>query len=400
VGQFSNRTRRIGSLCSLAVWLALTGCKGDPEPSASVNLPLSPGAASAAAGPLDIPELKSELVADLDKTSVLVDVDSPLPALSHRLMAPKGWSAQRIDSEGTGRPFEARTASVIVRDASPDAPSVTVAVREAPFEVPVDGLLRHVFAGEGWAVERASWVPGEAGLHFDVTGVKAKDGVPWVRRTTARAAGGRIFEVDSLSKRSDWDANKTPFLIAGATFELHEGADQTRLEPWQRVEAKSPGFELAYPKSWQAEAAPSSAKNVSAVNLRLLGAKDEVLLGYLQVRVERAPDKTSSPIGDRLAKAVEKLEHQNVVLEGQPRRLTEDEDPRAIVVNGWLGTFVAPAKMPDGSAADVRFGFLERHPIRLQVVKISPTLADDPIAALRAQRAFEIARQTFDVLGG
>jgi hypothetical protein len=40
----------------------------------------------------------------------------------------------------------------------------------------------------------------------------------------------------------------------------------------------------------------------------------------------------------------------------------------------------------------VRVGFIERSGVVVTLVAYSPTLADDPMVALRAQRTFEIAR--------
>jgi hypothetical protein len=91
---------------------------------------------------------------------------------------------------------------------------------------------------------------------------------------------------------------------------------------------------------------------------------------------------------------VERLKRQGFSPAEEPRLLSKDEDPRAIAVNGWLGSFLARTQTPDGSNAGVRIGFLDRDQVNFQLVSISPTLEDDSIAALRAQRAFEIVRHT------
>lgn len=378
-----------------AIGVLAGGCDEKSTEEQSAKLTPSPGeTAPSVAGPLVVPDDAPAYLATLESTAVLADFEMAVPALSHRLPVPKSWALEKKDVPASAAPFDARVLSVATRDASPGSPSVTVIARDVPFEVPVDGLMKHVVTGEGWAIERARWIPGKKGVYYDVTAVKTSGGIERVRRTTARAAEGRFFEVNALAARSDWDDVKEIFWAAGAGFEQHSGAGQTRAEVWRRYEGQSPSFELAYPESWQPEQVPAPSGDISAVNLRLLNPAGEALLAYLQVRALVPSGAAPSSIEQRLADAIQKLQAQKLQPLEQPRRLSEDEDPRALAVKGWLGTFMARVKTPDGGSADVRLGFVDRSGAQFQLVGISPTLTDDPIAALRAQRTFEIVRET------
>lgn len=376
----------------IAVAALVGACKDSATDSA--RLPLGPAKAAQASGSLGIPDDAPEYVANLEASAVLADFETGVPGLGHRFAVPKSWGFVEKKVLASAKPFEARVLSLSTRDPKPDAPSLAVAVREAPFEVPVDALSRHVLAGEGWEIQRARWVPGRSGLYFDVVALKDSGGEPWVRRLTARAAAGQIVEMNALARRSDWDSVKEAFWAAGATLELHQGATETRLEGWRRYSGRSPDFELAYPESWQPEAASPSAPSTSAVNLRLLSPSGTALLAYLQVSARAPSEGAANPTDERLAAALEALARQNIQPKQPPRRLADAEDPRSLAVAGWLGTFVAPVQTPDGGAAQVRVGFLETSQAQFQLVGLSPTLVDDPIAALRSQRAFEIVRET------
>jgi hypothetical protein len=120
----------------------------------------------------------------------------------------------------------------------------------------------------------------------------------------------------------------------------------------------------------------------------------KVLLGYLQIQAQVPAAGGSHAFEGQLDRALEKIRRQDILPIETPRRLSDDEDPRALTVPGWLGTFVAGVQTPDGGSAQLRLGFLDQPDAQFQIIGISPPLEDDPIAALRGQRAFEIARQT------
>jgi len=333
-------------------------------------------------------------MANRARGAVVAAFEAPVPGLAHHLMVPKGWLFSQTQGRQRAQPFEATELSVTTRDSAPNSPSITVAVRDVPFEVPVDALTTRALTEDGWTIERARWVSAGGASYFDVTAVKALGGLEWVRRTTARAAAGRVFEVNALGKRGDWDAVKEIFWAAGAQFEVQKDAGQTRMEGWRRYEGQAPAFALAYPESWQPEVVPAPATDTAAVNLRLMDPLGKVLLGYLQIQAQVPVTDDSHAFEGQLDRALEKIRRQDILPIETPRRLSEAEDPRALAVPGWLGTFVADVQTPDGGSAQLRLGFLDQPDAQFQIIGISPTLEDDPIAALRGQRAFEIARQT------
>jgi hypothetical protein len=70
---------------------------------------------------------------------------------------------------------------------------------------------------------------------------------------------------------------------------------------------------------------------------------------------------------------------------------------RAVAVKGWLGGFEATGQLGT-SEVRLRLGFIDRDGHDASFLMISPLLHDDPLTALRGQRAFEIARATFTPL--
>lgn len=92
--------------------------------------------------------------------------------------------------------------------------------------------------------------------------------------------------------------------------------------------------------------------------------------------------------------AMERLTKARFQVISSPRRLTEDGDPRAVAVDGWLGGFVAQGRMGTSDVV-ARVGLIERDGVAVTFSSISPTPTDDPLVALRAERAFQIARATF-----
>ena len=125
------------------------------------------------------------------------------------------------------------------------------------------------------------------------------------------------------------------------------------------------------------------------------------MLAYVQVKVELlahgAPIASLEQLRD---KSLEKLKGIGFVAGGPLSRLTEDDDPRSMVVAGWLGGFVGNGRTSGSTGsgdATARVGFVRRDSYLATFLVLSPTVHDDTMVALRAQRAFEIARATLRV---
>lgn len=73
--------------------------------------------------------------------------------------------------------------------------------------------------------------------------------------------------------------------------------------------------------------------------------------------------------------------------------MTLTDDPRSEVVQGWLGGFAGETKLADSDAA-LRLGYLRLADVTFSLLALSAPVRDDTLAALRTQRAFEIARDT------
>lgn len=190
---------------------------------------------------------------------------------------------------------------------------------------------------------------------------------------------------------------KEIFWVAHVTFKLL-AERQTRMEAWAEAEARrGPRFVVQYPLIWWEEEADGDDANVSGIHLRLVDAKQETLLAYVQAKlVKRAPGVAAEL--DRLqASATSHLARAGVRLEGPLRLLSEDDDPRGPAAKGWLGGFQGEGQLGT-SEVRLRIGFIDRDGHDATFLMISPLLADDPLTALRAQRAFEIARATLTLM--
>lgn len=149
----------------------------------------------------------------------------------------------------------------------------------------------------------------------------------------------------------------------------------------------------------------SSWPGVSAVDLRLLDAAGEVLLGYVQIKALR-PSTPSEPLPLAALRddCLDKLRKSFGYTPSQPFvPLAEQDDPRGEAVEGWLGGFAGEEKVSEnGSDSDVavRLGFIRRGGITFSLIGLSAPVRDDTLAALRTQRAFEIARDTLELPDG
>ena len=347
--------------------------------------------------PLDIPFTAPEVLAHMEETHVRFKATPEHnPQFVYSLALPKGWAYSREFGPVTGDPFMPQGLGFFTGSFQPDAAVVAVTVTPMLFEIPIDTWIRTSFEAEGWQVLSATWFPGALGLFFDIVGTRVLNDVPEVRRTSVRVEGGNILAVNCLCGRKNWDAAKEIFWTAHLTFKLERGTGMTRMEPWVPVRSgHPPAFEMAHPVSWTAEPVESPPEDVSAVDVRLLDVKGEVLLAYLQARAERRAEGAAvPPVEARLADAMDRLKKAGFEVTSLPRRLTEDEDPRAAAVDGWLGGFVGQGRMGTSDVV-TRVGFIDRDGVAVTFSSMSPVPSDDPLAALRAERAFQIARSTF-----
>lgn len=339
-----------------------------------------------------------QMTAHLQETHVLLKVTpEPTPQFAFEVAMPKSWAYSAQYGPVSEGPLLPRSLGFAAGSADPDGPVIGVTVTPVPFEIPIDAWTRMSFAAEGWSIVAAQWFPGAAGLFFDITGVRVVDNVQQVRRTSARADGSHIFSVNCFTSRAKWDQAKEIFWVAHATFKLLKGTGTSRMEPRAGAETESPPFRFAYPVSWSDAPVASPDPAVSAVDLRLLNAREDVLLAYLQVQLVRLGEGEAPPSFEALvAKGKARLARAGYQ-ETQPMaRVGEDEDPRQVAVEGWLGGSQGQGRL---AQADVlgRLGFVHRGRAVVTFMMICPVPQDDLLVSLRAQRAFEIARDTLEI---
>jgi len=204
--------------------------------------------------------------------------------------------------------------------------------------------------------------------------------------------------VNCLSAREHWDEAKELFWVAHSTFHLVKPVGTTRMEPWLAASAdRPPSFVLAYPTSWSASPVEKAPEGVSGLDVRLLDAKEETLLAYLQVQAIALDEGEAVPSFEALtAKGMKRLTAAGFQAAAPLKPLDTGEDPRAAAVEGWLGGLSGTGRL---AAAEViaRLGFVLRGRTVATFLSFSPRLEDDTLVALRTQRAFEIARATFEL---
>ncbi|HEY4184165.1 MAG TPA: hypothetical protein VGP07_03810 [Polyangia bacterium] len=341
---------------------------------------------------LQIPMMAPRVTATLEQTHVTVKVTPNNPLFAYQLTVPKGWAFSEQFGPVPTAPFEPQGMGFFAVSAESDAPVIAVTVTSIPFEVPIDTWARLVFAAEGWTIVSAKWFPGAMGPFFDVTGTRVRAGVEEVRRSSLRVDGSHLFSVNCLSGRAHWDQAKELFWVAHDTFKLSKGTGLTRMEPWLSAQGADPAFEVAYPISWSATPVEGAPEGVAAVDIKLLNARQDTLLAYVQVKVQRLEENEAIPPVDQLAsKALGKLSGVGFAAMGAPVPLSDEDDPRAAAVPGWLGGFLAKGQM-GSSEVTARMGFAQRPDLLVTWLLLSPTVHDDTLVALRAQRAFEMAR--------
>jgi len=344
---------------------------------------------------LDIPMMAPDVVATLDQTHVRFrGTPTHRPLFAYEVVVPKTWAFSQDFGPVPEGPMVPQGLGFFTGSVQPDAAVIAVTVTALPFDMPIDTWMRLSFAAEGWTIVSAKWFPGGEGLFFDVTGTRIRDGAEEVRRTSARADGSHLFAVNCLAGRRNWDQAKKNFWIAHDTFKLLKPTDIGQMEPRLTVRGRNPDFEVAYPISWSGAPVEGAPEGISAVDLRLLNARQDTLLAYAQVKVQRLEEGEGVPPVERLAaRMMEKLAGFGFAATGAPAPLTEENDPRALAVAGWLGGFLVEGRI--GSSDTIaRLGFTSRDGFLVTWVAVSPTVRDDLVVALRAQRMFEIARAT------
>jgi hypothetical protein len=344
--------------------------------------------------PIDIPVTAPTVLATMDQTHVVLELTPETnPRLAYSLAVPREWGYSSEFGPVAHGLLHAQGIGFIAGSMDPHAPVIAITSTPVPFEVPLDALARQSFGVEGWQIVRAQWFPGPSGLFYDVTATRIVNDVPELRRSSLRNLGSDIITVNCFCGLDGWEGAKEIFWVAHVTFKLL-ASPQTRMEVWaEAATQRAPRFAVQYPLSWWEEEAQGEDSNISGLHVRLVDAKQETLLAYVQAKLaKRAPD--AAPILERLqASATSHLARAGVRLGAPLRPLSDDDDPRALAVKGWLGGFQGEGQLGT-SEVKLRVGFIDRDGHDATFLMISPLMLDDPLTALRAQRAFEIARAT------
>jgi hypothetical protein len=347
---------------------------------------------------LDIPITAPNVLRTMEQTHVRLEITpNDDPRLAYDLALPREWGySAELGPVGHGM-LRTQALGFFTGSMDPHAPVIAVTLTPVPFEVPIDAWARQSFTTEGWQIVRAQWFPGPNGLFYDVTAERVINDVQELRRTSLRNLGSDIISVNCFCAREWWEGAKEIFWTAHATFKLL-AKRQTRMETWAEAQAeREPRFAVAYPLSWSAEEAQGDAPNSSGLHLRLADAKNETLLAYVQAKLTQRAPGTTANVEQLQASALARLQRAGVRVTAPLSPLSSDDDPRAIAVKDWLGGFQREGQLGT-SEVRLRVGFIDREGHDATFTMISPRLTDDPLTALRAQRAFEIARATFTLM--
>jgi hypothetical protein len=313
-----------------------------------------------------------------------------LTHLAYELALPKAWASAAEFGPTPSGPLETRGIGFFASANLDGAPTIAVTATPVPYEIPIDAWARWLFACEGWSMLQAAWFAGPAGPFYDLAGTCIRDDIEHVRRSAVWVVGSDIIMVNCQCALDHWVHVKDDFWTALVTFEpAAKGA--TRMEPWVRARASEPSFELAHPASWLHEPAPSSEAGVSAIDMKLPDADGRELLGYLQVRARALNGAALQPLAALDASTLARLEASGVSAVGSSTQLTTEDDPRSIAIDGWLGGFHGHAQM-QGTTVEALRGYIVRADTVFSLLALSPMLQANPLASLRARRAWEIAR--------
>lgn len=165
-----------------------------------------------------------------------------------------------------------------------------------------------------------------------------------------------------------------------------------------RVADTAPQFAVAHPATWLVEPVQSPPEGVSALDLRLVDAAAEQLLGYLQVKAEARENGDPPPsLDERRAEVVLHLSRTGIVAKDDSFEwLTEENDPRSIAVDGWVGGFDFIGEV-NGTEVALLAGFVDRGGVTFTFTLLGPLPSADLLGALRCRRVFEIARATLEL---
>lgn len=347
---------------------------------------------------LDIPQAAPFLQATLEHSHVRAAIASgDGGAFGCDLVVPKDWGFSSNFGPVPAGPLVERGLGFFAAAAEPGSPVIAVTVTTVPFEIPIDAYARINFAHEGWEVVSAFWFPGANGLYFDITGERMDGDASEVRRSTLRVRGNDVFSVNCMCRREYWDHVKESFWVAHATFAVEKpGAGP--MEPCVERHAYNPDFTIAHPNSWISESVAEPPGGVSALDVRLLDANAQELLGYVQVKaVQRAMATQEPSFAEREERGFFNLQRSGFTPDPTTQRpLTEADDPRSIAIEGWRGGLSTRGKIAGGEVS-VRLGFVTRNNLDVTFALLSPLSEDNPLVALRALRVFEIARATLRV---
>ena len=350
---------------------------------------------SAASAPLDIPTTDvSALVSNLSQTHARFQAEvQGMPTLE--LLLPKAWRQAKPSADSP----MFQSAQVLFSDVDPQRPAVVaVELSRMPYDVPIDAMLRVKLQKDGWQVVQGGFYTGPFGELYETTATRQVAKTMVVGRFSARLHRGTIVLISAVCPRTRWDELKKDLWLANAGAELLGTKPDGRSEERKRVASlpegrkrgpRPPRFETEYPASWSAEVAASSDKDISGIHFRWVSG--ETLQAYIVARAQRHGAEAKPAVAELIASAKRMLEGSGGKFKSEPQPIAAQDDPRAQSVPGWLGGFAADGQLGD-SDVDIRMGFAQSDTLTFGMLMVSPTLENDTIAALRAQRAFEIIR--------
>jgi hypothetical protein len=374
------RMRMLGCVLCIA-----TGCQQhDARRETGLGAARDPNAA------LDVPhEAPHALATDDAEHARRKVVPTGQPQLAFSLTLPTSWEEAAQTAKAPVGLFENKLLARFVANDRPGAATITIHAAHVDFELPIDTWLTSSVIAEGFRVASSEWYPGQTGLFFDLTATRSTAGAQ-VRRTSVRSQGNTIFSVSCESTRQEWERFKESCWAAHASFRTQAGFQSAHMERWLRAASLNPRFEISYPASWVASPVRGLVEGVAALDLRLRDTEDASLLAYLQVRAE--PDARPN-LRELSAEALARLQEAGFATDASEHAFSRREMVRAVSVLGWLGGFDLRGQL-GGQALDARIGFIARKGITFSLALLSPSIENAPLLALRAARAFEIARST------
>lgn len=349
---------------------------------------------------IDVPQSAPFVQATLLQSHARVQITpNDDESLAYELMVPKTWAlGKEFGPVGSG-PLMERGIGIFAGGLEPRAPVIAVTVMQSPFEIPLDAWARANLAHEGWEVVSAFWFPGAVGLYFDITATRVVADQTEVRRTSVRSRGSDVFSVNCMCGLESYEAAKEYFWVAHATFEVLSRSDAP-MEPLleARVMDSAPEFVVAHPASWLVEPVQSPPEGVSALDVRLVDAAAEQLLGYVQVKAEAREKGAPAPtLEERKSEVVLHLSRSGIIAkEDSFEPLTEENDPRSIAVDGWVGGIDFVGEV-NGNQVALTVGFVDRGAVAVTFTLLGPLPSADLLGALRCRRVFEITRATLEL---